>query len=313
MFLLAGHKLVLYRENRKHISSLKSSALDRNCKKVFVFGLGYVAKPIALQLAQKGWHVVGTRRTLSNKDEVLRKSGVTCLHFHTEQCSQLEDDILENLYQSTHLLICLPAIQGGDPLCCKFFSTLKSLVQKSSTLEWIGYLSSTVVYEPPADDSWITEDSPLASSSKKANSYTLAEEQWKSLWLGNHRVHLFIFRLSALYGPGRSALDTLLRLHVQGVDWDTFLSSEKFHGEVIVSRIHQLDACEKIQTAMTVLSNYRKQAKPYSVGRNLVINLADDCPSSRAECYYFARKLASTELLECWIAKNEKTENDVLC
>ncbi len=78
---------------------------------------------------------------------------------------------------------------------------------KIPTLRWAGYLSSTSVYGD-REGGWVDEDSELRPNSKRGSRREKAEAQWVSL----HKDEGFpvhIFRLAGIYGPGRSALDSV--------------------------------------------------------------------------------------------------------
>lgn len=62
------------------------------------------------------------------------------------------------------------------------------------------YVSTTGVYEAPADGGWVDEDSPVAPSTYGAEGH-LAGEGGVSLWPCGER--LVILRMAGLYGPGR--------------------------------------------------------------------------------------------------------------
>lgn len=107
-------------------------------------------------------------------------------------------------------------------------------------------------------------------------------------------IRLVIFRLSALYGPFRSALDTLIRIHLLGIHARDFLQSPSFVGDVLVSRIHIIDACERIILSMTSGSVFPNNP--------CIVNLSDDFPCTRAECFHYALHLLDEPTIEAWKA-----------
>lgn len=263
----------------------KAKVEDRH---LFLFGLGYLGKALAVQLVRQGWKVTGTKKTESVEKEIL-ESGVEVIPFDTESSDDWNETLLQKLNLATHLLVCIPANQRGDPLLSKL--GLPNL--QKHKIRWVGYISSTVVYEASDSMSWIDENAPLAIQTKKASYYIAAEEQWKR-WTKDFNIRLMIFRLSALYGPSRSALDTLLRMQSTGWNIKEFFESSSFAGDVMVSRIHQMDACEKIATSMLL---------EWTMPGNLcIVNLSDNLPCTRAECFDYAFQLLDEDTIKAWRA-----------
>jgi nucleoside-diphosphate-sugar epimerase len=73
-------------------------------------------------------------------------------------------------------------------------------------LRWVGYLSTTGVYGDRGGE-WIDESAGLHPSGTRGAARVAAERAWLDLERFGHKVHLF--RLAGIYGPGRSALDTV--------------------------------------------------------------------------------------------------------
>ena len=74
-------------------------------------------------------------------------------------------------------------------------------------LEWAGYLSTTGVYGNQ-NGNWIDETAPTTPSNRRGSLRLKAEQQWQSLFFQDG-LPLHIFRLAGIYGPGRSALDSV--------------------------------------------------------------------------------------------------------
>ena len=70
---------------------------------------------------------------------------------------------------------------------------------------WIGYLSTTGVYGDRGG-AWVDEDVAPMPGSARAARRVAAEQAWREAASGRP---LDIFRLAGIYGPGRSAFDTL--------------------------------------------------------------------------------------------------------
>lgn len=92
-------------------------------------------------------------------------------------------------------------------------------ILKLPSVEWIGYLSSTAVYGNQ-DGDWVNEKSEIAPTSERGSKRAKAETQWLKL-RRIAGIPINIFRLSGIYGPDRSALDTVQagnarRIHKEG-------------------------------------------------------------------------------------------------
>ncbi|EME30011.1 AAA-type ATPase isoform 1 [Galdieria sulphuraria] len=279
-------------------------------RNLLIFGLGYLGKEIAVQLARQGWKVTGTKRKQLVDNELVERyhascwfecerwllflcSGVEVIELDTESCTQLSETILQKLNLANYILVCIPANHRGDPLLSQLTDKVNLHHLSKERIRWIGYISSTVVYEPSETDSWIDESASLARHVKKASYYILAEKQWQR-WTNDADIRLVIFRLSALYGPCRSALDTLIRIRLLHGSVEDFLQSSSFVGDVLVSRIHLIDACEKVIASMV-----DESMLPFNP---CIVNLSDDLPSTRAECFYHALELLDESTVEAWSA-----------
>lgn len=228
-------------------------------KKIFCFGFGYTAGFLATRLSAAGWKISGTT-TSSTKKDFLKKSGIdACLfddnHTIIDPFSTFED--------VTHILLSIPPDTEGDPVFdahAEDFAAMKNL-------EWIGYLSTTAVYGDH-DGNWIDETTPPSPSSRRGSLRLKAEHQWQQLHL-SEGIPLHIFRLSGIYGPGRSAIDavrsgTAHRIEKQG------------H---VFNRIHISDIVEALIASMN-------KPNPGSL-----YNLTDDLPSPSHEVIQFACNL----------------------
>ena len=92
----------------------------------------------------------------------------------------------------------IPAILFSTSICgnCKI----------SNSLRWIGYLSTTGVYGD-RDGDWVDENSPrkpTCDRSRRAPRPRILADLWQRDGLPVH-----VFRLAGIYGPGRSAIDSV--------------------------------------------------------------------------------------------------------
>ncbi|HEY8189666.1 MAG TPA: SDR family oxidoreductase, partial [Micavibrio sp.] len=160
---------------------------------------GYTCDDLGRTLQQQGWAIAGTTRD-NDKRRFLREQGMKAFLFDYHQ--PLEDPALF-LRGTTHLLLSTPPDDEGDPV----FNMHAEDILNIPTIEWVGYLSSTAVYGN-RNGGWVDESAELRPSSKRGSRRARAEAQWMSLFHGRG-LPVHIFRLSGIYGPGRSALDSV--------------------------------------------------------------------------------------------------------
>lgn len=168
-------------------------------KKLFCFGYGYSCDYLGHELIARGWSVGGTTRD-REKRTALRKRGISAHIFDHEH--PLADPLLI-LNGVTHLVISTPPDDEGDPA----FVIHEQDILQIPTLEWVAYLSTTGVYGDRGGE-WVDENSELNPSARRGSRRVRAEEQWLSLHR-DHGLPVHIFRLAGIYGPGRSALDSV--------------------------------------------------------------------------------------------------------
>ena len=102
------------------------------------------------------------------------------------------------------ILICAPPLPEG----CPGLKALTPALAASGTWpDWIGYVSSTAVYGDRGGG-WALEDSELNAASLEGARRVRAERDWLDAGQGMG-LTVQLFRLPALYGPGRSPLDRL--------------------------------------------------------------------------------------------------------
>jgi hypothetical protein len=169
-------------------------------KKLFCFGYGYTCDYLGHALMQTGeWQLAGTTRDPEKRD-MLRARNIDAHIFDYEHPLA---DPLYILEGTTHLVISTPPGDEGDPA----FLVHADDILRIPSIEWVGYLSTTGVYGNRSGD-WVGEDSEIRPSSRRGSRRAKAEEQWLSL-LKSNELPVHIFRLAGIYGPGRSALDSI--------------------------------------------------------------------------------------------------------
>lgn len=177
---------------------------------LFCFGYGYVCEHLgrALKAEDKHWVLRGTTRD-PDKAVELRQEGIAP---HIFEDGHPLNDPLDALKDVTHLLLSVPPDDGGDPV----FRAHGSDIAKLKNLQWVGYISATSVYGD-REGLWVDETSEIRPSTIRGSRRVKAEDQWRSLWKTD-KVPVHIFRLSGIYGPGRSALESIKAGHARRID-----------------------------------------------------------------------------------------------
>ena len=156
-------------------------------KRFFLFGMGFSGRVIARLLAEDGWNVTATTRS----GEAVDCPGVQVLPF--DRHHPLPSGCLDGVEA---VLSSVPPDGDGDPV----LDLMQAAIQAASPA-WVGYLSTTGVYGDHGG-AWVDEETPPDPSLDRSRRRLAAETRWRSL--GAH-----IFRLAGIYGPGRSAVDTV--------------------------------------------------------------------------------------------------------
>lgn len=218
-------------------------------KHLFCFGLGYVAQAFIKELkTDSEWKLSGTKRTESKID------GVTV--FNYDDMAILPRDI-------SHILVSIPPKEDGDIVVKQFGKQIKML----PNLKWVGYLSAIGVYGD-TKGAWVDENSSLNPTNSFSKNRLLAEHQWQHL-----NLPLNIFRLSAIYGPERSAIEQVLSGNARIID-----KPDQFF-----SRIHVDDIVQ------VLLKTLEKNII------NEIYNVADDLACNPKEVIEYACALLKVE------------------
>ena len=230
---------------------------------LFCFGLGYSALALARRAMADGWTVAGTCRETATRD-TLRAEGIAAELF--DGGAPLAD-AAARLGTASHILSSVPPDDAGDPVLRHHDDDLA----ECAGAEWIGYLSTTGVYGDRGGD-WVDEDSELRPTGDRGARRVTAEAGWRDLWW-DHGRPIHFFRLAGIYGPGRSALETVKggaarRIHKAGQ---------------VFSRIHVDDIATVLLASM---------ARP---NPGAVYNHCDDDPAAPDEVIAYACELLGQE------------------
>ena len=223
---------------------------------VFIFGLGYVGRPLGHRLAAAGWQVRGTTRTPSRL-AAEAEAGWQIHEFADDRPLADPDAALDGV---DALITTITAIGGSDPVLDAHGELIADFKG------WSGYVSATSVY-PDTPDGFCYEDTPTGPATARGRARVEAEQRWLDL-LGTE-----IFRAAGIYGPGRSPFDALR----DGTSRIIEHRGQEFN------RIHVEDICRVIEAAM---------AQPR---RGRIINLADNKPAPQGDVVRHAAGLIGVE------------------
>jgi nucleoside-diphosphate-sugar epimerase len=161
---------------------------------VLVLGAGYTGRRFATALAGLGVPTLITRRRRPEEPEA------------AESLPWIPFDGAAGILPSaqelagiTHVLVTIPPqSEGSDPVLQHLGDVLTTL-----PLQWVGYLSTTGVYGNQGG-AWVDEDTPTGPGLRRSRSRLECEAAWR-----NTGLPLQIFRLPAIYGPGRTPFESL--------------------------------------------------------------------------------------------------------
>jgi nucleoside-diphosphate-sugar epimerase len=212
---------------------------------LLVFGGGYLGLEAAREALRRQGRAFATSRDPARRAE-LAAAGVIAV----------DPADAEALKAAVAVASAILVTAAPDSAGCPGLKALvPALTASGAYPDWIGYVSSTAVYGDRAGG-WAFEDDDLNAASVEGARRVRAEQDWLDAGRGMG-LTVQIFRLPAIYGPGRSPLDRLR---------DGTARLVKKPGQVF-NRIHVEDA---------VSAFYASMARPHP-GRPYT--LADDDPA----------------------------------
>lgn len=213
---------------------------------LLVFGGGYLGRAAAREAIRRGDGALATSRDPARR-AALAADGIEAVDPADAPA------LTAAVKRATAILVTAPP----EPAGCPGLGRLSQLgpVLGEAWPDWIGYVSSTAVYGDRAGG-WTFEDDALHAASLEGARRVKAEVDWLDAGRGMG-LTVQIFRLPALYGPGRSVVDRLR---------DGTARLVRKPGQVF-NRIHVEDA---------VAGLFASMARPRPGG---IYNLADDQPA----------------------------------
>lgn len=258
---------------------------------LLVLGGGFTGLRFGRAMARRGFDVL-----LTSRQPRRAEPGLGWLRLDSASGSAAEAGALEGI---SHVLVTAgPDGPGGDPL----LPLLEPMLRRQP-LQWLGYLSTTGVYGD-SGGAWVDETTPPNPRPGRSQQRLAAEQAWQATGLP-----VQVFRLPAIYGPGRCPFESLR----QG-------NSRLVHkpGQVF-SRVHVDDIVGGLLHCIALPEAQRPA----------VLNVCDDCPCPSTESLGFAAHLLGIRLPEVqryrdieatlspmarsfWI-ENRRASNRLLC
>jgi nucleoside-diphosphate-sugar epimerase len=164
---------------------------------LLVFGAGYLGLAAAREALRRGRPVAATSRDAGRR-EALKAEGIVPLDLSDAGA------MTAAVATASALLVTAPPDASG---CPGARALLPALTASGAYPDWIGYVSSTAVYGD-RDGGWVFEDDALNAASLEGARRVRAEADWLDAGRGMG-LTVQIFRLPAIYGPGRSVVDRL--------------------------------------------------------------------------------------------------------
>ncbi|HYD26519.1 SDR family NAD(P)-dependent oxidoreductase [Brevundimonas sp.] len=164
---------------------------------LLVFGGGWLGQAAAREAVRNSGRAILTSRDPD------RRAGLIAEGF--EAVDPADADALDGAArEASAVLVTAPPESDGCPGLKRL---VPALTRTGAFPDWIGYVSSTAVYGDRAGG-WAFEDDPLNAASLEGARRVRAERDWLDAGRGMG-LTVQIFRLPALYGPGRSPVERL--------------------------------------------------------------------------------------------------------
>jgi nucleoside-diphosphate-sugar epimerase len=232
---------------------------------LLALGLGYSAYAFAQHWRARGEKIAGTFRDAARDTAQPHDSdGISRLHF---AANTPLDAVERALGEARHVLVSIPPDDASALAGDIVLARLASQIAAAHHIVWLGYLSTTGVYGDRGG-AWVDETSERRPGNRRSERRAAAEDAWLALWR-DRGVPVHIFRLSGIYGPGRSAIDQLRAGTAKRIDKP---------GQIF-SRVHVEDIANVLAASI---------ARPRS---GAIYNVADDAPAPASDVVAHAAAL----------------------
>jgi len=215
-----------------------------NTVTALLIGYGYVAEATARRILDAGGQVIATTRSRDTAGAIAAAGGEPLLCDPADEAGGAA--LREAASRASHVICSVPPGREGDPV-------LPALEAADLSRCWIGYLSTTGVYGDRRGG-WAFEWQTPSPGQTRSIARVEAEAGWA-------KRGARLFRLSGIYGPGRSALDRLRAGKARRIA----------DANQVFSRVHVADIADCLVRAMD---------RPDRTG---AFNLADDWPCPQRE------------------------------
>lgn len=219
--------------------------MSRTAPTLLIFGHGYLGAALARRMRAQGWAVAATARDPARR-AALAAEGVRAVDPADPAA------LAEVVAGARAVLVTAPPDAEG----CPGLRALGPLLAGPDGPGWIGYVSTTGVYGDRGGG-WVFEDGELNAPTVEAARRASAERAWLEAGEASGRC-VCVFRLPAIYGPGRSVVDRLRSGEARLV---------RKPGQVF-NRVHVDDAAAGVAASL---------ARPRAGG---IYNLTDDEPAA---------------------------------
>lgn len=226
-----------------------------------VFGLGYSAEMFVHRAGGRFGSVIGTRRRAA-----VPPAGVALRLFPGEEAA-LEAEV----EAAEAILVSVPPdspAEGRDPVLARFTDALL----RARNLRWLGYLSTVGVYGDHAGG-WVDETTAPVPGEARSQARLRVEESWLRLQR-EAGVPVHVFRISGIYGPGRSAFEKLASGRAQRI----------VKAGQVFNRIHVEDIARILEASLD-------RPRP-----GAIYNVTDDEPSPPQDVLVEAARLSGLAL-----------------
>lgn len=212
---------------------------------VLVFGCGYLGSAFAARRLAEGDEVIVTARRPDNNGKP-RARGFTEVDLGDGNALAAAAGLTDAI------LVTAPPDEDG---CPGLRALVPALARSGGFPGWIGYVSTTGVYGD-RDGGWVFESSEQNAATLKAARRVAAERDWLEVGRGMG-LTVCVFRLPAIYGPGRGPFENLREGTARRI---------RKPGQVF-NRIHRDDAVEGLCASL-------RRPRP-----GAAYNLCDDDPA----------------------------------
>jgi nucleoside-diphosphate-sugar epimerase len=236
---------------------------------ILFLGLGYSALPLAERLVREGHRVTGTTRAAAKAMQIAGR-GIAPLGW------QAPAPLPRGPVEAADFLVVSTAPSEGG---CPSLAGLEALgPHPFIRAPRILYLSSSGVYGDH-EGAWIDEEAVCRPGTERGKARLAAERAWQGFAEANH-AELTLCRLAGIYGPGRSAIDSLSG-ETKGAR--AGLTRRIHKPGHVFNRIHRDDIAEGLHALI-------RTAAPVPI-----LNFADDEPSAPSDPITFAAELLGIE------------------